>query len=87
MIFIGNLLFTFIPRGRTGMAFGVVKWFNTNKGFGFIDPDDGDKDIFFHITAVQESGLETVNEGQRLEFELHQRGDGRTMANELKVVE
>lgn len=68
------------------MAFGVVKWFNESKGFGFIEPDDGDQDVFVHISAVQDSGLEILNEGQRLEFELHQRGDGRTIANELKVV-
>ena len=69
------------------MAFGVVKWFNGRKGFGFIEPDDGDKDVFVHITAVQESGLEGLDEGQRVEFELHQRGDGRTIANELKIIE
>ena len=69
------------------MAFGVVKWFNSQKGFGFIEPDDGDQDVFVHMIAVQDSGLEVLGEGQRLEFELHQRGDGRTIANELKIVE
>jgi cold shock protein len=68
------------------MALGVVKWFNTRKGFGFIEPDDGDKDVFVHITAIQESGMKLLNEGQRLEFELHQRGDGKTIASELKLI-
>lgn len=67
------------------MALGVVKWFNTKKGFGFIEPQDGDQDVFVHITAVKDSGLESLEEGQKLEYELHQRGDGRTSAKELKV--
>lgn len=66
------------------MAFGMVKWFNVSKGYGFIQPDDGSHDIFVHITAVRSSSLETIEEGQRLEFELHQKGDGRTFAQGMR---
>ena len=51
------------------MATGTVKWFNKTKGFGFIIPDDGDKDVFVHITAVAESGLNELVEGQKVSFE------------------
>lgn len=69
------------------MAHGTVKWFNKAKGYGFIDPDDGSHDIFVHITAVQASNLDGLDEGQRLEFELHQRGDGRTFAQAMKIID
>ncbi|MCB1489900.1 MAG: cold-shock protein [Bauldia sp.] len=52
------------------MATGTVKFFNTQKGFGFITPDDGGKDVFVHISAVQRSGMETLNEGQKLRYEV-----------------
>ena len=52
------------------MASGTVKWFNPTKGYGFITPDDGGKDVFVHISAVQAAGLGTLNEGQRLNFEV-----------------
>ena len=52
------------------MATGTVKWFNQTKGFGFIAPDDGGKDVFVHITAVHKSGLQGLDEGQKVEFEL-----------------
>lgn len=52
------------------MATGTVKWFNTQKGFGFIQPADGSKDVFVHITAVQAAGLSTLNEGQAVSFEV-----------------
>ncbi len=68
------------------MAHGTVKWFNESKGYGFISPDDGSHDIFVHITAVQSSGLDKLDEGQKLEFELHQRGDGRTFAQAMKLI-
>lgn len=52
------------------MAQGTVKWFNTQKGYGFINPDDGDNDVFVHITAVQNSGLNGLNEGQKVTYDL-----------------
>ena len=52
------------------MASGVVKWFNATKGFGFIKPDDGGKDVFVHITAVQRAGMGTLTEGQRLNYNI-----------------
>ncbi len=52
------------------MALGTVKWFNTQKGFGFIEPSDGTKDVFVHITAVQRAGLATLNEGQKVRYEV-----------------
>ena len=52
------------------MAMGTVKWFNSQKGYGFIQPDDGTKDVFVHISAVEQSGLGTLAEGQRVSFEV-----------------
>jgi len=52
------------------MAIGTVKFFNTTKGFGFIQPEDGDKDVFVHISAVQNAGMDTLVEGQRVEYEV-----------------
>ncbi len=52
------------------MATGTVKWFNTQKGFGFIQPDDGGKDVFVHISAVQRTGMQTLNEGQKVSFDI-----------------
>lgn len=69
------------------MATGEVKWFNRKKGFGFIRPDIGAKDVFVHVSALQRSGLQTLDEGQRVEFELTQLHDGRTAALGLKVLE
>ncbi len=52
------------------MATGTVKWFNTQKGYGFIQPDDGGKDVFVHISAVQRAGLQSLNEGQKVSFDV-----------------
>ena len=52
------------------MSNGTVKWFNNQKGFGFIQPDDGSKDVFVHISAVERAGLSTLNEGQKVSFEI-----------------
>ncbi len=65
---------------------GTVKWFNSQKGYGFIVPDNGGKDVFVHISAVEKAGLRTLNEGQKVEFEL-QENRGRTAAANLRVIE
>jgi CspA family cold shock protein len=67
------------------MATGTVKWFNTTKGFGFIQPEDGGKDVFVHISAVERAGLRGLNEGQRVSFELKEER-GKTAAVELKAL-
>jgi len=66
------------------MATGTVKWFNTQKGYGFIVPDEGGKDVFVHISAIERSGLRSLNEGQKVEFEL-QTDKGKTAAVNIKV--
>ena len=66
------------------MANGTVKWFNTTKGYGFIKPDDGGKDVFVHITAVQQAGLQGLDDGQRVAYDL-QEERGKTAASNLKV--
>ena len=67
------------------MTKGIVKWFNVSKGFGFIQPEGGGKDIFVHVTAVREAGLETLDENQAVEFEMVDGRDGRQCAGELKL--
>ncbi|MGL4727627.1 MAG: cold-shock protein [Bosea sp. (in: a-proteobacteria)] len=64
------------------MATGTVKWFNTEKGFGFIQPDDGGKDVFVHITAVKAAGLTTLMDGQKIEYEMKTER-GKTAAGDL----
>jgi len=66
------------------MASGTVKWFNATKGFGFITPDEGGNDVFVHISAVQAAGLQGLNDGQRVSYELTE-DRGKTSANDLKV--
>ncbi len=65
------------------MAVGTVKWFNAQKGFGFIQPDDGSKDVFVHISAVERAGMGSLNEGQKLTFELERGQQGKTSAVNL----
>lgn len=67
------------------MPTGKVKWFNNQKGFGFIEPSEGDKDVFVHVSAVKDAGLERLEEGQPIEFEMVAGPDGREMAGKLKV--
>ena len=65
------------------MPAGTVKWFKTTKGYGFIAPDDGSKDAFFHISAVERAGLATLHEGQRVSYELRPGRDGKSSAENL----
>ena len=68
------------------MPTGTVKWFNAQKGYGFIEPDDGGKDVFLHITAVEQAGMNNPNEGQRIEFELQTDPKrGKTSAGNIKA--
>ena len=66
------------------MPNGTVKWFNTTKGYGFIAPDDGGKDVFVHISALEQSGLTGLADNQKISFEPQEGRDGRQMASELK---
>jgi CspA family cold shock protein len=68
------------------MATGTVKWFNTTKGYGFIAPDEGDTDVFVHISAVQNSGMTDLQEGQQVSYELEEGKNGKTAAVNLKAV-
>ncbi len=65
------------------MLKGTVKWFNPTKGYGFVAPDTGGNDVFVHISAVQKAGLRTLNEGQKLDFEIEQQANGRAAAVNL----
>jgi len=68
------------------MASGTVKWFNMQKGFGFIQPEDGGKDVFVHITAVQAAGIRDLREGQRVSFDIATER-GRSAATKLRLDE
>lgn len=66
------------------MTVGTVKWFNPTKGFGFIQPEDGSKDVFVHISAVERSGMGSLKEGQKVQFDLAKGKDGKVSADNLK---
>ena len=66
------------------MAFGTVKWFNPSKGFGFIQPENGSKDVFVHISAIERSGLGTLNEGQRISYNVVSER-GKDAAADIKL--
>ena len=69
------------------MATGTVKWFNPTKGFGFIQPDDGGQDAFVHISAVERAGLQSLNEGQKVTYELvADRRTGKMSADQIKAL-
>ncbi len=68
------------------MAVGIVKWFNTVKGYGFIQPEGGGNDVFVHVTAVQQAGMDKLNEGQKIQYELI-RDRGRVAAGQLQTME
>ena len=69
------------------MATGTVKWFNPIKGFGFIEPADGSKDAFVHISAVERAGLTSLNEGQKVSYELQSGQNGKSSAENLSIID
>lgn len=68
------------------MATGTVKWFNATKGFGFIQPDAGGKDVFLHISALERAGLREVADGAKISYELESGRDGRTSAGSVSLL-
>ena len=69
------------------MTTGTVKFFNTQRGYGFIEPDDGSKDAFVHISAVERAGLTSLNEGQKVSYEVQPGQNGKSSAENLSVIE
>ncbi len=69
------------------MPSGTVKWFNADKGYGFVEPDDGGKDVFVHVSAVDRAGIPSLREGQKLRYELTAGRDGRMAAEDLELVD
>jgi CspA family cold shock protein len=69
------------------MSQGTVKWFNGQKGFGFIQPDDGSKDVFVHVSAVERAGMQSLNEGQKITYDIvSDRKSGKSSADNLRAV-
>jgi CspA family cold shock protein len=68
------------------MATGTVKWFNATKGYGFIQPDDGGNDAFVHITALEQSGIDNLNEGAKVSFDLEMGRNGKEAASNLRLI-
>jgi CspA family cold shock protein len=71
---------------RDGMPTGTVKWFNSTKGYGFIAPDNGGKDVFVHISAVERAGLKGLNDNQKIGYELQSGRDGKESAADLRLL-
>ena len=76
----------FVMKGKI-MTTGKVKWFNSTKGYGFIEPEDGSKDAFLHITALERAGISGVDEGQRVEFDLVPGQGGKSSAENVKLID
>ena len=68
------------------MATGTVKWFDASRGFGFIAPDEGDKDVFLHVSAVESAGLQSPADGQKIQYELETGRDGKTSAGNISYL-
>ncbi len=78
---------TILVKRNDQMTIGTVKWFNSAKGFGFIEPEDGSNDAFVHISAVERAGIMSLNEGQKVEYELQPGRNGKSSAENLKLVD
>ena len=81
----GDLKICVLYKGLKTMTTGTVKWFNPTKGFGFIEPSNGGEDAFVHISAVEQAGLSTLQEGQKVEFELVAGRNGKSSAENLVI--
>ncbi len=82
-----GLALRIFQRKKVIMPTGVVKWFNPTRGYGFIQPDDGGKDVFVHISAIESAGLDRLNEGQKVQYEVVQSRDGKFEADNLVVLD
>ena len=69
------------------MSLGTVKWFNASKGYGFIEPTDGGKDVFIHISALEKAGIASLNEGQKIQFEIVAGQNGKSSAENVKLAD
>ena len=69
------------------MSVGTVKWFNPSKGYGFIEPTDGGKDVFIHISALEKAGIASLNEGQKIQFEVVAGRNGKSSAENVKLAD
>ena len=78
---------TIVLKGLEEMTTGTVKWFNTVKGYGFVQPDDGGRDAFVHISAVESAGLTGLREGQKIQYELAPGKDGKSSAENLVALD